>query len=82
MVPATGPWALVGQSASYLIKLAPLLWWALPSSQLSKLASEAISPSPGIQYTDTAWKMVKEKYKMGDKLPWGYIDVKFQDGIF
>ncbi|KAJ9055904.1 hypothetical protein DSO57_1038484 [Entomophthora muscae] len=31
MVPAARPWALVGQPASYLIKLAPLLWWALPS---------------------------------------------------
>ncbi|KAJ9061822.1 hypothetical protein DSO57_1016757 [Entomophthora muscae] len=47
MVPATGPWALVGQSASYLIKLAPFLWWALPSSQQSKLAANANRPSPG-----------------------------------
>ncbi|KAJ9088653.1 hypothetical protein DSO57_1020984 [Entomophthora muscae] len=47
MVPAAGPWALVGQSASYLIKLAPLLWWALPSTQQSKLAAEANSPFPG-----------------------------------
>ncbi|KAJ9051834.1 hypothetical protein DSO57_1000496 [Entomophthora muscae] len=52
MVPAAGPWALVGQSASYLIKLAPFLWWALPSSQLSKLAAEANSHSPGMQYPD------------------------------
>ncbi|KAJ9065076.1 hypothetical protein DSO57_1023600 [Entomophthora muscae] len=43
MVPAAGPWALVGQSASYLIKLAPLLWWALPFSQQSKLAAKANS---------------------------------------
>ncbi|KAJ9086194.1 hypothetical protein DSO57_1006705 [Entomophthora muscae] len=48
MIPAAGPWALVGQSSSYLIKLAPLLWWALPSSQPSKLADEANSPSPGM----------------------------------
>ncbi|KAJ9052088.1 hypothetical protein DSO57_1037657 [Entomophthora muscae] len=40
MVPAAGPWAL----------LAPLLWWALPSSQQSKLAAEANRPSPGTQY--------------------------------
>ncbi|KAJ9057090.1 hypothetical protein DSO57_1025917 [Entomophthora muscae] len=52
MVPTAGPWALVGQLASYLIKLAPLLWWALPSSQSSKLAAEANSPSPGMQYPD------------------------------
>ncbi|KAJ9058471.1 hypothetical protein DSO57_1011848 [Entomophthora muscae] len=41
MVPSTRPWALVGQSASYLIKLAPLLWWNIPSSQQSKLAAES-----------------------------------------
>ncbi|KAJ9049227.1 hypothetical protein DSO57_1026828 [Entomophthora muscae] len=53
MVLVAGPWALVGQSASYLIKLAPLLWWALPSSQQIKLAAEANKPSPGTQYPDT-----------------------------
>ncbi|KAJ9052098.1 hypothetical protein DSO57_1037568 [Entomophthora muscae] len=52
MVPAAGPWALVGRSASYLINIAPLLWCALPSSQKSKLAAEADSPSPGMRYPD------------------------------
>ncbi|KAJ9060804.1 hypothetical protein DSO57_1026852 [Entomophthora muscae] len=27
----SGPWSLFGQSISYIIKLAPILWWALPS---------------------------------------------------
>ncbi|KAJ9050842.1 hypothetical protein DSO57_1010393 [Entomophthora muscae] len=40
MVPSTRPWALVDQLASYLIKLAPLLWWALSSSKQSKLATK------------------------------------------
>ncbi|KAJ9087573.1 hypothetical protein DSO57_1031822 [Entomophthora muscae] len=31
MVPNPGPWSLLGQSVSYIIKLAPILWWALPS---------------------------------------------------
>ncbi|KAJ9049735.1 hypothetical protein DSO57_1021380 [Entomophthora muscae] len=31
MVPNSGPWSLLGQSASYIIKLAPILWWALPA---------------------------------------------------
>ncbi|KAJ9065546.1 hypothetical protein DSO57_1018407 [Entomophthora muscae] len=53
MVSASGPWALVGQSASYLIKLASLLWWVLPSSQPRKLAAEANSPSPGMQFPET-----------------------------
>ncbi|KAJ9062277.1 hypothetical protein DSO57_1012493 [Entomophthora muscae] len=28
---AASPWSWVGKSASYLFKLAPLLWWALPA---------------------------------------------------
>ncbi|KAJ9087085.1 hypothetical protein DSO57_1036783 [Entomophthora muscae] len=31
MVPNSGPWSLLGQSVSYIIKLAPILWWALPT---------------------------------------------------
>ncbi|KAJ9065122.1 hypothetical protein DSO57_1023005 [Entomophthora muscae] len=32
MIPTYGPWSLLGQSMSYVIKLAPILWWALPTS--------------------------------------------------
>ncbi|KAJ9066006.1 hypothetical protein DSO57_1013882 [Entomophthora muscae] len=32
MVANSGPWSLLGQSVSYIIKLAPILWWALPAS--------------------------------------------------
>ncbi|KAJ9075440.1 hypothetical protein DSO57_1036155 [Entomophthora muscae] len=32
MVPNSGPWSLLGQSVSYIIKLAPILWWALSTS--------------------------------------------------
>ncbi|KAJ9048721.1 hypothetical protein DSO57_1031988 [Entomophthora muscae] len=32
MVPNSGPWSFLGQSASYIIKLAHVLWWALPAS--------------------------------------------------
>ncbi|KAJ9075714.1 hypothetical protein DSO57_1033206 [Entomophthora muscae] len=31
IVPAAGPWLWVGKSMSYLIKLALILWWALPT---------------------------------------------------
>ncbi|KAJ9059331.1 hypothetical protein DSO57_1003533 [Entomophthora muscae] len=31
MVLNSGPWALLGCSLSYIIKLAPILWWVLPS---------------------------------------------------
>ncbi|KAJ9084669.1 hypothetical protein DSO57_1021923 [Entomophthora muscae] len=32
MVSNSGPWSLLRQSVSYIIKLAPILWWALPAS--------------------------------------------------
>ncbi|KAJ9049176.1 hypothetical protein DSO57_1027448 [Entomophthora muscae] len=31
MVPNSGPWSLLRNSVSYIIKLAPILWWALPT---------------------------------------------------
>ncbi|KAJ9063701.1 hypothetical protein DSO57_1038183 [Entomophthora muscae] len=31
MIPNSGPWSLLGQPLSYIIKLTPILWWALPS---------------------------------------------------
>ncbi|KAJ9076098.1 hypothetical protein DSO57_1029452 [Entomophthora muscae] len=30
IVPTSGPWAVLGKSLSYIVKLAPFLWWALP----------------------------------------------------
>ncbi|KAJ9082272.1 hypothetical protein DSO57_1006057 [Entomophthora muscae] len=37
IIPAVGPWSWVGKSASYLLKLAPLLWWSLPTKTRPKL---------------------------------------------
>ncbi|KAJ9060941.1 hypothetical protein DSO57_1025573 [Entomophthora muscae] len=31
MVPNFRPWSLLGQFLSYIIKLTPILWWALPT---------------------------------------------------
>ncbi|KAJ9089452.1 hypothetical protein DSO57_1012802 [Entomophthora muscae] len=31
VVPNSGPWSILGHSVSYIIKLAPILWWALPA---------------------------------------------------
>ncbi|KAJ9056604.1 hypothetical protein DSO57_1031289 [Entomophthora muscae] len=31
MVPNSGPWSLLGQSVSYIIKLASIIWWELPT---------------------------------------------------
>ncbi|KAJ9071068.1 hypothetical protein DSO57_1000744 [Entomophthora muscae] len=37
IVPAAGPWSWAGKSASYLLKLASLLWWALPAKPLAQV---------------------------------------------
>ncbi|KAJ9085644.1 hypothetical protein DSO57_1012016 [Entomophthora muscae] len=31
MVPNSSPWSLLGQFLYYIIKLAPILWWELPT---------------------------------------------------
>ncbi|KAJ9082330.1 hypothetical protein DSO57_1005472 [Entomophthora muscae] len=31
MVPTSGPWAILNKSVSYIVNLAPILRWALPS---------------------------------------------------
>ncbi|KAJ9083875.1 hypothetical protein DSO57_1030187 [Entomophthora muscae] len=31
MVPTSRPWAILRKSLSYIVKLAPILWWALLS---------------------------------------------------
>ncbi|KAJ9075036.1 hypothetical protein DSO57_1000320 [Entomophthora muscae] len=35
MVPNSGPWSLLGQSVSYIIKLAPIIWRALPADSVA-----------------------------------------------
>ncbi|KAJ9074681.1 hypothetical protein DSO57_1004131 [Entomophthora muscae] len=40
IIPAAGPWSWVGKSASYLLKLAPLLWWALPARNPAQVIPE------------------------------------------
>ncbi|KAJ9058995.1 hypothetical protein DSO57_1006768, partial [Entomophthora muscae] len=37
---AAGLWSWVGKLASYLLKLAPLLWWALPARNLAQVTPE------------------------------------------
>ncbi|KAJ9081202.1 hypothetical protein DSO57_1017216 [Entomophthora muscae] len=31
MVPVSGPWAVLGKLLFNIVKLAPILWWALPA---------------------------------------------------
>ncbi|KAJ9073599.1 hypothetical protein DSO57_1014585 [Entomophthora muscae] len=48
MVPNSGLWSLLEQSVSYIIKLAPILWWALPSGPV------VFQPKP-INVSTYAW---------------------------
>ncbi|KAJ9080057.1 hypothetical protein DSO57_1029059 [Entomophthora muscae] len=45
IVPAAGPMSWVGKSASYLLKLAPLLWWALPAKTLAQVTPGNSGPA-------------------------------------
>ncbi|KAJ9054351.1 hypothetical protein DSO57_1038252 [Entomophthora muscae] len=48
MVPTSGLWAVLGKSLSYIVKLAPILWWALPAGPAGCLpASSQETPRVG-----------------------------------
>ncbi|KAJ9065106.1 hypothetical protein DSO57_1023316 [Entomophthora muscae] len=34
-LPVAGPWAVAGKALSYLIKLGPIIWWAMPVPALT-----------------------------------------------
>ncbi|KAJ9089598.1 hypothetical protein DSO57_1011436 [Entomophthora muscae] len=43
MVPTSGPWAILGKLLYYIVKLAPILWWALLAGP-SLLGPRAVHP--------------------------------------
>ncbi|KAJ9083416.1 hypothetical protein DSO57_1034864 [Entomophthora muscae] len=45
-LPVAGPWAVAGKALSYLVKLGPILWWAMPVSSLT-----LPNPNGSEQYT-------------------------------
>ncbi|KAJ9078837.1 hypothetical protein DSO57_1002468 [Entomophthora muscae] len=45
IVPAARLWSWVGKSASYLLRLAPLLWWALPAKTLAQVIPKNSGPA-------------------------------------
>ncbi|KAJ9057696.1 hypothetical protein DSO57_1020169 [Entomophthora muscae] len=45
IVPAAGLWLWVGKLMSYLIKLAPILWWALPSQSATRQFPNTSKPA-------------------------------------
>ncbi|KAJ9070506.1 hypothetical protein DSO57_1007434 [Entomophthora muscae] len=47
MVPVSGPWAVLGKLLSYIVKLAPILWWALPTGPAGCLPAGSQEPPTG-----------------------------------
>ncbi|KAJ9052705.1 hypothetical protein DSO57_1031654 [Entomophthora muscae] len=43
---AAGPWAVAGKALSYLVKLSPIIWWAMPVP-----ASSPPSPEGAVWYS-------------------------------
>ncbi|KAJ9069574.1 hypothetical protein DSO57_1017205 [Entomophthora muscae] len=69
IVPAAGPWSWVGKSMSYLIKLAPILWWALPTQsatcQFPNTSEPANQVSPKMMAYLGLFAPVLEKISLG-----------------
>ncbi|KAJ9059713.1 hypothetical protein DSO57_1038611 [Entomophthora muscae] len=59
IVPAAGLWSWVGKSASYLLKLAPLLWWALPAKNPAQVTPKTSRPAAQEWIPDT-WLLISE----------------------
>ncbi|KAJ9085881.1 hypothetical protein DSO57_1009721 [Entomophthora muscae] len=47
MMPTSGPWAILGKLLSYIVKLAPILWWALPAGPAGCLPASPQEPPTG-----------------------------------
>ncbi|KAJ9060056.1 hypothetical protein DSO57_1034960 [Entomophthora muscae] len=47
MVPVSGPWAVLGKLLSYIVKLAPILWWALPAGPAGCPPASSQEPPSG-----------------------------------
>ncbi|KAJ9058040.1 hypothetical protein DSO57_1016562 [Entomophthora muscae] len=58
IVPAVGPWSLVGKSMSYLIKLAPILWWALLTQSATRQFPNGSNSVDQGWFLDTIYDLV------------------------
>ncbi|KAJ9083281.1 hypothetical protein DSO57_1036239 [Entomophthora muscae] len=47
MVPMSRPWAVLGKLVSYIVKLAPILWWALPAGPTGRPPTSSLEPPTG-----------------------------------
>ncbi|KAJ9089304.1 hypothetical protein DSO57_1014258 [Entomophthora muscae] len=60
MVPVSRPWALLGKLLSYIVKLAPILWWALPAGPAGRLPTSSQEPPIGWIPDNTKLKPAEE----------------------
>ncbi|KAJ9088309.1 hypothetical protein DSO57_1024354 [Entomophthora muscae] len=64
MIPTSGPWSLLRQSMSYIIKLAPILWWALPTG-LAHPHPEPPNASTYAWFPDTTYAITVKYILLG-----------------
>ncbi|KAJ9055373.1 hypothetical protein DSO57_1004577 [Entomophthora muscae] len=60
VLPEAGPWAVAGKALSYLVKLVPIIWWAMPVPALTP-------PSPkGALWYSWYPDMMRQEQKLWD----------------
>ncbi|KAJ9090223.1 hypothetical protein DSO57_1004478 [Entomophthora muscae] len=62
-LPVAGPWAVAGKALSYLLKLGPIIWWAMPVPALtppSPTGAPRYSWYPDAQPVPTICKQIEE----------------------
>ncbi|KAJ9087313.1 hypothetical protein DSO57_1034464 [Entomophthora muscae] len=84
IVPAAGPWLWVGKSMSYLIKLAPILWWALPTqSATCQFPNASKQADQGTRGTTSSYFLVLIQWqtKVNTTNIWHHIIWELQDMV-
>ncbi|KAJ9064925.1 hypothetical protein DSO57_1025263 [Entomophthora muscae] len=64
IIPTTGLWSWLGKSMSYLIKLAPILWWALPTQSATHQFPDASKPASQGWFPDRLSKITNANCKI------------------
>ncbi|KAJ9065683.1 hypothetical protein DSO57_1017089 [Entomophthora muscae] len=70
MVPVSGPWAVLGKLLSYIVKLAPILWWALPTGPAGRPPASSQEPPTG-WIPDTSVGFLSVSTQQGLLTAWG-----------
>ncbi|KAJ9048824.1 hypothetical protein DSO57_1030784 [Entomophthora muscae] len=76
-VPTAGLWSWMSKSMSYLIKLAPILWWALPTQSANYQFPNSRKPADQVWFPEIIPRNIANlylgQYFMGQS--WGYWNV-------